>query len=1007
MKSNTMNKLLTLIACFLVINAFGQIDELRRAQDTRKKHFNRDAKVSKISRSLYVDPFIGTGGHGHTYPGASAPFGMIQLSPDTRYEGWDGCSGYHYSDSIIYGFSHTHLSGTGVPDYCDLLIVPQTGSPKLEPGYLSEKGYGSSFSHDNEHADPGYYDVKLIDENIDVRLTVSERSGMHEYTFNDPDGKRFILLDLDHRDRVLDAGFNVVNKTTIQGFRTSEAWATEQHFYFHLETNVPFQKVRKVKKNGQNKLLLIFPKGVSKVSLKVGISAVDQAGAKKNVQEEIADWDFNRLRAEVTQKWDKELGRIDFYTKDRETLITFYTALYHSFLAPNLFSDVDGRYRGRDNAIHQLSNVEEGNYTVFSLWDTYRATHPLFTLVQQDRTIDFLNTFERQFDQGGDLPVWELAGNETECMIGYHSVSVIADAYAKGLGRTSDRTINHKKFLDMMVATSNFDEFGKESFGRRGFIDLGNEPESVSKALEYAYDDFCIAQFAKLGQDQDQHLISRYEKRSLNFINAFDPSSKFMRARRAGMWFSPFDPSEVNFNYTEANSWQYSLYAPHAVGVLSDLLGGKDSLEVWLDRLFTTESNLSGRHQVDITGLIGQYAHGNEPSHHMAYLYNYTNSPDKTQHYIDRILKEMYSTKPDGLSGNEDCGQMSSWYVLSAMGIYQIAPGNPYYEIGRPVMEEATVHLENGNSFTIRTKNNSPSNKYIQSIELNGKELKQHFISHETILAGGELTITMGNKPNYERSSLPYAPSISEVSETFVPVPFVEQETRVFEDEMEISLGVLFDGEVDIYYTLDGSIPDLSMTATKYTEPFTINQNTTLQVRAFKDGHFSTNVRNDFVKRDNSISLKLFSEYSNQYAAGGEFALIDGISGGNEFRTGDWQGYWAQDIVMEVSLHGGRSLSEVGIGCMSDMKSWIFLPKEIIYEGSTDGTNFTPIGSQSFEAETAAEMAPHKVISSVQLNGSDRFKKIRITVKNPGKCPEWHLGNGNDIWLFVDELILK
>ncbi len=1002
-----MNKFLTLLSCFLVLHSFGQIDELHRAQDARKKHFNRDAQVRQISKSLYVNPFIGTGGHGHTYPGATAPFGMIQLSPDTRYEGWDGCSGYHYSDSIIYGFSHTHLSGTGVPDYCDLLIVPQSGSPKLEPGYLTEKGYGSSFSHDQENAKPGYYDVKLIEEDIDVRLTVSERSGMHEYTFNDPDGKRFILLDLDHRDRVLDAGFDVIDKNTIQGFRTSQAWATEQHFYFHLETDIPFQKVRKVKKDGKHKLLLIFPKGTSKVLLKVGISGVDQAGAKKNVEQEIADWNFNRLRAEVTQKWNKELGRVDFYSKDRETIITFYTALYHSFLAPNLFSDVDGRYRGRDNEIHQLSDSEGKNYTVFSLWDTYRATHPLFTLVQQDRTLDFLNTFERQFDQGGDLPVWELAANETECMIGYHSVSVIADAYAKGLGRTSDRTIDHQKFLDMMVATSNFDEFGKESFGRRGFIDLGSEPESVSKALEYAYDDFCIAQFAKLGQNPDNHLIKHYEKRSLNFINAFDPSTKFMRARRAGQWFSPFDPAEVNFNYTEANSWQYSLYAPHAVGVLTDLLGGKDSLEMWLDRLFTTESNLSGRHQVDITGLIGQYAHGNEPSHHMAYLYNYTNSPDKTQHYLDRIMKEMYSTEPDGLSGNEDCGQMSSWYVLSSMGIYQIAPGNPYYEIGRPIMEKATIHLENGNSFTIQTKNNSPFNKYISSVQLNGKELEQNYISHEAILAGGELTIVMDNKPNYARNSLPHAPTVSKVTEKFVPVPFIEQEKRVFDDEMEISLGVLFDDEVDIYYTLDGSIPDGSLTATKYTGPFTIKENTTIQARGWKDGYFSTNVRNDFVKRDNSISLKLFSEYSNQYAAGGDFALIDGISGGNEFRTGDWQGYWAQDIVVEVSFRGGRSLSEVGIGCMSDMKSWIFLPKEIIYEGSTDGVNFTQIGSESFAAESASEMAPHKVISTAKLNATEKFKKIRITVKNPGKCPEWHLGNGNDTWLFVDELILK
>ncbi len=1002
-----MNKLISLFTCFAITFAFGQVEELRRAQDQRKKYITRDAKSNNASKSLYVNPFVGTGGHGHTYPGATAPFGMMQLSPDTRYEGWDGCSGYHYSDSIIYGFSHTHLSGTGVPDYCDLLIVPQSGSPKHDPGYSTENGYGSKFSHDQENAHPGYYDVKLLEEDIDVRLTVSDRSGMHEYTFNDPYGKRFILIDLDHRDKLLDSDFDVINKTTVQGYRTSQAWANEQHFYFHLETSVPFQKARKIRKGGRNKLLLIFPRKTSMVTLKVGMSAVDQIGAKQNVEKEIPHWNFNQVRAEVTRKWNNELGRIQFESTDKETMTTFYTALYHSFLAPNLFSDVDGRYRGRDNAVHQLSETEGKNYTVFSLWDTYRATHPLYTLVQQDRTIDFLNTFERQFDQGGDLPVWELAGNETECMIGYHSVSVISDAYIKGLGQTSQRKIDYSKFLEMMIATSNFDEFGKKSFGRYGYIDIAKEPESVSKTLEYAYDDFCIAQFAKAGESPDHYLIEKYEKRSLNFINTFDPSTKFMRARRSGQWFSPFDPAEVNFNYTEANSWQYSLYAPHAVGVLTSLLGGKDSLELWLDRLFTTESNLSGRHQVDITGLIGQYAHGNEPSHHMAYLYNYTNAPHKTQHYVDRILKEMYSNKPNGLSGNEDCGQMSSWYVLSALGMYQIAPGNPYYEIGRPIMDKATIMLDYGKQFRINIINNSKNNKYVHSVSLNGQPIEQHYISHEQIMAGGKLTITMGSKPKAARNLLPHAPTLSKIPETFVPMPFIEQEARVFNDQMDISISVVNPEEVDIYYTLDGTIPDLSMRATKYSGKFTIDKNTTVIARTFKDGYYSTNTTNEFVRRDNSLSLQLFSEYSNQYAAGGDFALIDGISGGLEFRTGDWQGYWAQDIVMEVSFSQGRSLSEIGIGCLSDIKSWIFMPKEIIFEGSMDGTNFELIGTVPFTAETVKDMPPHSGTYIIDTGVTEKFQKIRITVKNPGKCPSWHLGAGNDTWMFVDELILK
>ncbi len=995
-----MTKLIGLFFTLFVFTSVGQIDELKRAQDTRKAQFTREESAHTLSKTIYVDPFIGTGGHGHTYPGAAAPFGMMQLSPDTRHDGWDGCSGYHYSDSIVYGFSHTHLSGTGVPDYCDLLVVPQVGSPKIDPGYSTKDGYGSRFSHETENAHPGYYDVKLLDENIDVRLTVTERCGMHEYTFNEEEGKRYILIDLDHRDRVLDAKLDVVDKHTIQGYRISESWASEQHFYFYIQSDISFKKTQIITKNGKHKLLISFPMGTKKVTLKVGMSAVDEAGAKRNLETEMPEWNFDVLRNAVNAKWQQELGRINVTSTNRETLITFYTALYHSFLAPNLFNDVDGRYRGRDKQIHTLTDLNQQQFTVFSLWDTYRATHPLFTLTQQRRTVDFMQTFQRQFEQVGDLPVWELAGNETECMIGYHSVSVLADAFIKGIGGELDQ----KTLLDQMLATSNYDEFGKVGYAKNGFIDIGHEPESVSKTLEYAYDDFCIAKLLE-SEGTLPEIQQIYEERSMNFINVFDPSTKFMRGRRSGQWFSPFDPAEVNFNYTEANSWQYSLYAPHAVGVLTDLLGGKDSLEHWLDRLFTTESNLSGRHQVDITGLIGQYAHGNEPSHHIAYLYNYTNAPYKTQLYVDRILKEMYSIQPDGLSGNEDCGQMSSWYVLSSMGLYQIAPGNPYYEFGRPIMDQATLKLENGKQFTIKCINNSAENLYIQDIMLNGKRIDQHYISHETIMAGGTLEFTMGSNPILNRSFLKHAPTISELPERFVSAPYIEQEARVFDESMEISLGTALPANQEIFYTLDGTIPN--GTSARYSNPISIRENTTLNAISYNGTNASAVITNSFLKRDNTVSIQLFSEYANQYAAGGEYSLIDGIIGGNEFRTGDWQGYWAQDIVTEISFAGGKSISEIGIGCLSDMKSWVFLPKEVVFEGTTDGTNYERIGSQLFTTESIEDMAPHKVTALVNTDATKSYKTIRITVKNSGKCPAWHLGNGNDTWLFVDEIVFK
>jgi predicted alpha-1,2-mannosidase len=546
--------------------------------------------------------------------------------------------------------------------------------------------------------------VKLKDENIDVRLTTSERAGLHEYTFLNKKEKKYILIDLDHRDQLLDQSIDFQSdKKTISGYRISNAWATNQHFYFYLNLSAPFVKAKRIEKNGQHKLLLIFPTSTEKLLIRVGISAVDIEGAKMNVNKEIPDFDFNAVRSSVSRKWNEELGKIDFQSTDKSVMTNFYTALYHTFLQPNLFSDIDGRYRGRDNAIHLITdNIPQ--YTVFSLWDTYRATHPLYTIVQQKRTNEFIETFLRQFQQGEDLPVWELAGNETECMIGYHSVSVIADAYIKGL-----RNYNATLAFEAMKTTSQIKELGKKQFHEKGFINSGDEPESVSKSLEYAYDDFCIAAMAQtMNQDVD---FRNYSKSALNFLNLYDPNSKFMRARRGGLWYSPFEPSEVNFNYTEANSWQYSLYAPHAVDVLSTMMGGKDTLEAWLDKLFNTNMKLSGRDQVDITGLIGQYAHGNEPSHHMAYLYNYTNHPEKTQFYCDRILKEMYSPTPEGLSGNEDCGQMSAWYVLSAMGFYQIAPGQPFYDFGRPLMDEATIHLESGKKLIIKALNNSIENK--------------------------------------------------------------------------------------------------------------------------------------------------------------------------------------------------------------------------------------------------------------------------------------------------------
>ena len=1002
----------TLLTAFLILPsclAFCQVNELLNASDKAQNILGKSSNT--FNPYVYVMPTIGTGGHGHTFPGVCTPFGMMQLSPDTRHDGWDGCGGYHYSDSIIYGFSHTHLSGTGVPDYADLLIVPQSGKKaKLLPKFEDSKnGFGSTFSHKKEKARAGFYEVFLEDEQINVRLTATDRSGIHEYTFQNEKGKKFILLDLDYRDKVLDAGFEIVNNTTISGKRISEAWANEQHFYFHLETSIPFSSAKPVKIAGTHKLLLEFPKNTKVIYVKVGMSHVDQKGAAHNVQMEIPGFDFMQVYSKNIEKWNNELSKIKIESLNFEDAVIFYTSLYHCMVAPNIMSDLDGRYRGRDQKIHTL--IKDNQYTVFSLWDTYRGNHPLFTLIQQDRTAQFIRTFLRQFDEGGDLPVWELAGCETECMIGYHSVSVISDAFNKGINGESSKNTSYdaKKALSAMHFTANINELGKQIYAEKGYLSASDEPESVSKTLEYAYDDFCIAEMAhSLGNNA---METNYRKRSFSFVNLFDPNTKFMRARRGAQWYGPFDPSEVNFNYTEANSWQYSLYAPHEIELLTNLLGGRDSLEAWLDRLFTTEMKLSGREQADITGLIGQYAHGNEPSHHMAYLYNFTNAPFKTQYYVDRILKEMYHAKPDGLSGNEDCGQMSAWYVLSSLGLYPIAPGKTMYQIGRPLFHRATIQVDNQThaKIDIQCNNQSALNCYVASVKWNGKLIPDFQIDHQTLMLGGKLEFEMTDKKP-ARAQYPQMNEI-DIPSDVVPAPFIKTEQRIFDQELYLEMGNVVLSPTDTYvlkYRLNNGPWNT------YSEPFKVKETTTVDLvltRTNKKGvsQESAMISSQFIRKNPNVSLNLETSYSNQYAASGPNALIDGLYGGSEFRTGDWQGFYGKDIVATVNFKEPLLLREIGASCIRDQKSWIFFPKEIRFEITYDGVTYQTPHIISIPAPSKDDKNPRNqsFIESLDSDKTLKVKGIRYTIVNPGKCPDWHLGVGNPTWLFLDELIFR
>ena len=987
----------TLVFYLIYSSLWCQIPALQSASD-KAEEFLQGSSKQILYPNNFVNPFIGTGGHGHTFPGATAPFGMIQLSPDTRYDGWDGCSGYHYSDSIVYGFSHTHLSGTGVSDYGDLLVLPQVGKPKKVPKYMDQKeGFGEYFKHDKELARPGYYTVVLEQSKIKVRLTAGKRSGMHEYTFPKEKNIKTIILDLSHRDKVKGASLSKLGDSVVEGYRISSAWADEQHFYFSIKLNTPIKKIKKLK---GNRYILFLDNYIEKVYMHVGISATSIDGARKNRQSEdnpqARDFasKFTYLLGQTMLSWDKHLSKIRITTKDKNVLTNFYTALYHSQIAPNLFSDIDGAYRGMDQKIHFIPKAEE-HFTVFSLWDTYRATHPLLALIDTGRTASFLRTFLRQHEQMGDLPVWELSGNETECMIGYHSVSVIADAYLKGI-----KGFDAKKALAAMVSASLQKEFGRNTFHEIGFLASDTEPESVSKTLEYAYDDFCIAQMAK-AMDSTQ-LSETYSRASYNFLNVLDPKSKFMRARKGAQWYGPFIPEEVNFNYTEANAWQYSLYAPQHIETLLNFLGGKDSLERWLDRLFESTIEPSGRVQADITGLIGQYAHGNEPSHHMAYLYNYTNASHKTQKYLNRILRELYKPQPDGLSGNEDCGQMSSWYVFSALGFYPVCPGKPVYHLGRPLIDYASIPLENGNKFEIIVKNNDSENFYIKNAKLNGRLLNAPMITHEDILQGAILEIEMTSIPTDWNPIV----ETSKIPSQFVFTPFIVNEKRIFSDSLLIEIRSIDpDQSTEHFFSIDHH------EYSKYENPFYIYKSSNIQIKSKKKHKgmefFSSPIESSFILSDSNKSLELNTNFANQYAASGKNTLIDGEFGSKDYRTGEWQGFYGKDVQAIVHFNTPTGFQKIGVSYLTDIKSWIFPPKEIRIYGSVNKVDYNLIAKTKIKKSkyTDNNNEMKKIVFHVRENKA--YHNIKFEIRNYGKCPAWHLGAGEDSWLFLDELIFE
>lgn len=939
----------------------------------------------------HVDPFIGTGGHGHTYPGATLPFGMMQLSPDTRLDGWDGCSGYHYSDDIIYGFSHTHLSGTGVSDYGDILLMP-TDSLVFHNGADGKPGYRSAFSHQTEVAKPGFYSVTLQDTQIEVALTVSKRAGMHQYRYPAAD-KQFLIIDLEHRDQFLDMQLRQENPYEYYGYRRSKAWAEDQHVYFYIKFSHPTTQPTYFHRDPDRRTrmagLQFDNPNNEPVYVQIGISAVDVAGAKNNLEQEIGDKDFETLKKEATVSWEAQLSKIVVESNSQDLLTNFYTSLYHTMIAPNVYSDVDRRYRGMDLEIHQAQDFDY--YTVFSLWDTYRAAHPLYTLIEQERTNDFINTFLAKYKEGGIIPIWDLAANYTGCMIGYHGVPVIADAYLKGI-----RAYDVELAFQAMKHSAEQDKLGLESYKRLGFIPVEEESESVSKTLEYAYDDWSIAMMAKdLGKMDD---YATYLKRGQYYKNVYNPKHGFMQGRFRNSWFEPFDPFEVNFNYTEANAWQYSLYAPQDISGMMQLMGGKSGLEDHLDALFVAKSETSGRDQADITGLIGQYAHGNEPSHHMAYLYNFVNKPHKTQEKVQQIMTELYTPTPDGISGNEDCGQMSAWYVFSALGFYPVTPASNQYIIGLPMVDKATLHLENGNAFTVHIENPSPDNRYIASARLNGEELGRTYLWHQEIVNGGTLSFELSPSPTNWGSTDAEVPQTSITEHLITTAPYIQSGNVAFKDSTAIKLANADPG-VTTFYRLN---EDEYQT---YTTPIALFEPAVLETYSQKDGVKSAVIKTEFFKIDPDRSISLESQYANQYNGGGPQALIDGMMGARDFRTGAWQGYQNTDLVAIVDLGRVKPIDSIKIGFLQDQRSWIFLPTAVeCYVSDNPNTFYKSLPPQYFNSQEPSQEISIQHAGFGMKGYSARY--IKIVAKNLGPLPKWHLGypHQGTAWIFADEI---
>ncbi len=967
------------------------------------------AQTKDLTR--YVDPFIGTAEHGHVFPGATMPNGMVQLSPDEETTGWDWCSGYNYSSKTIMGFSHTHLSGTGASDYGDILFMPTVGKVKVIPGTDKNpyEGYRSPFSHSTEKASPGYYSVFLSRYSVKVELTATDRCGMHKYIYPESDSSN-VIIDLRHGIGNICTGgwIKIIGNRWVEGMRRSQGWAKDRYIYFAAEFSRPFKKfgaadgntVRYGSRHATGDSVKAFVTFITKkgeaILIRVGISAVSLEGAKENLKAEMPDFNFEKYRRKARQAWNKALGKIRVEGGTHAEKVTFYTALYHAMMHPNIFEDVNDKFFGMDHKIHIAKGFT--NYTVFSLWDIFRAEMPLMSIIEPVKYENFVKSLIEEYREQGLLPVWTLWGNETYTMIGYPTVPILFDAYMKGLLKRKPLPgFNIDSVFAAMKHSADLNWKGLRYYKDRGFIPADKEDASVSKTLEYSYEDWCIAQMAKkMGKKQD---YKEFNQRSLFYKNVFDKSVGFMRGKLAdGQWITPFDPFAVTGQYTEANAWQYTFFVPQDIGGLINLFGGKAEFISKLDSLFNAPDTLAGRIDPDITGMIGQDSQGDEQCHHVGYLYDYAGEPWKTQHIARKIMAELYTDKVDGLCGNDDCGQMSAWYVMSALGFYEVTPGQNIFAIGSPIFKKATIELGNGKKFVIEADGTSAKNEYIQSAELDGKEYNHAYFTWQELKKGETLKLVMSDVPNRNWGTRNPGLFAMAPNHNIVPMVSISSTGEVFYDSATVKLSCSAVG-AKIRYTLDGKKPGAA--SPEYNSSLVIRKDCTLKAAAFLGGKSSMITETKFVKSSYPPTRYAYP-FSSQYNGGGAMALTDGRVGTTNYQGGQWQGFEGTDLKATIDLTKETTLHDVSTGFLEDTPVWIFLPEYVKYYVSQDGKNFKQVAEIKNEIDSRKEPI---VLKQFTANlGGVKARYLRIFAKNIGVCPPWHRGAGGKAWLFVDEV---